>query len=191
MIFGARRRERRLQHTHDWVRCSVRSGLQPTGALQAEVSAVIALDHPEIADPEASAAEWISSECDDWVAEARTWARPTDYERLHAAFAELRGRGYVVLEGCADHWDARDALQQHPDARGVLWFVPADVWHAIDEPMLEVNLWHPTTANAAAEDALTGEVMSSLTDAGLTAVFDEGRLEVRALWRKLPTALNS
>jgi hypothetical protein len=66
----------------------------------------------------------------------------------------------------------------------VAWFTPADVWHAVDEGMLEVNLWHGTTANAAPEDDLLYDVLGILEKHGLRAQFDEGRIEVDAHWQK-------
>lgn len=188
MRFGRKRTQTREEQTRDWARCVVRSGLLSEDEITAEVAAVIAIDLPKLGDAHEIAERWIAEERADWSLEAATWDRPTDFDRLHASLTELRQRGYLVLEGCADHWAARDALTTNPRARGVLWFVPADVWHAIDEPMLEVNLWHPSTANAAAGDDLTLEVLMVLAAQELTAVFDEGRIEVAARWRRCPDA---
>src|SRR5690606_7742592 len=113
------------------------------------------------------------------------WPDPTDFDRLQAAFAALERAGFVVLQGCPDHWAAKQALEQRP-ARGAVWFTPPDVWHAIDEAMLEVNLWHPDTANAAPGDALLAEVLGALEAVGLAAHFDEGRIEVTARWQRRP-----
>ena len=65
-----------------------------------------------------------------------------------------------------------------------MWFTPSDVWHAIDEGMLEVNLWHPTTANAAPGDELLDDVIVVLEKHGLESHFDEGRIEVTAFWQR-------
>ena len=53
--------------------------------------------------------------------------------------------------------------------------------------MLEVNLWHGTTANAAPGDVLLDEVLATFSAAGLPARFDEGRIEVAAFWQRRPT----
>lgn len=186
MIFGRRARPSRESQTRDWARCVIRSGLLSSGEVIAEISAVIASDLPDLGEPTPIAEQWVAEERADWLRDAARWERPTDFDRIQATFVELRVRGYLVLEGCADHWAARDALRANPSARGVLWFVPADVWHAIDEPMLEVNLWHPSTANAGAGDDLTREVLQLLKENEIHAVFDEGRIEVAALWQHKP-----
>lgn len=188
MRLRARRDGDRERQTRDWVRCVVRSGLLDADHVFAEVQSVIATDLPSSGDPRVIAERWINEERAAWAMEAARWLLPTDFDRIQGSFADLRGSGYLILEGCADHWAARDALAQSPTARGALWFVPADVWHAIDEPMLELNLWHPSTANAAEGDELTAEVLGVLADHGLRAVFDEGRIEVAARWTRQPSA---
>jgi hypothetical protein len=50
--------------------------------------------------------------------------------------------------------------------------------------MLEVNLWHGSTANAAPGDPLLDEVLGVLEKHGLAAHFDEGRIEVDAHWHR-------
>jgi hypothetical protein len=104
---------------------------------------------------------------------------------VRAAFVECQQHGVKVLAGVEDHWVARRALEEDAgQLQGVIWFVPMDVWHAVDTPMLEINLWHPSGANAAADDALTTSVLGCLTRHGLQARFDEGRLEIAARWQK-------
>lgn len=176
---------RRVADTRLWVRDVVRSGLLPAEATYAEVRDVIAVDHPAL-DAASTAQEWIAGAREEWAADAAGWDDPTDYERLQAAFGELVRRDIAVLQGCADHWAAKDALASAPGLRGVAWFVPSDVWHAIDEAMLEVNLWHADTANAAPGDALLEEALGVFVDAGLPAHFDEGRIEVAARWQRRP-----
>ena len=102
------------------------------------------------------------------------------------AFAEVEASGVVVLQGCEDHWVAKRLLDDRAGdpPRGVAWFTPPDVWHAVDEGMLEVNLWHGTTANAAPGDALLADVIAVLARHGLAAHFDEGRIEVAAFWQR-------
>jgi hypothetical protein len=50
--------------------------------------------------------------------------------------------------------------------------------------MLEVNLWHGSTANAAPGDQLLDQVIGIFTKHGLDAHFDEGRIEVTAHWQR-------
>ena len=107
-------------------------------------------------------------------------------DRLQSALGELAGRGFVVLHGCADHWAARDALRERPGAAGAIWFTAADVWHAVDEPMLELNVWHADTANAAPGDPVLDEVLSVLAAHSLPAHFDEGRVEIAIRWERRP-----
>jgi len=52
--------------------------------------------------------------------------------------------------------------------------------------MLEVNLWHGSTANAAPGDPLLTAVVSCFERHGLAAHFDEGRIEVAARWQRRP-----
>jgi hypothetical protein len=52
--------------------------------------------------------------------------------------------------------------------------------------MLEVNLWHATTANAAPGDALLEDALGCFASEGLAAHFDEGRIEVSAHWQRRP-----
>ena len=171
--------------TRIWVRDVVRSGLLAPDEEYAEVVAVIAADHPRL-DAEATAREWIAAERTAWADDAASWLDPTDYQRLEAAFAAMRAAGLLVLAPCTDHWAARDALRGDPSAKGVAWFRPEDVWHAIDEPMLEINLWHPSTANAAPGDALLDDVLALVREQGLNARFEEGRVEVAARWQRRP-----
>lgn len=180
----SRRRDAQAQ-TRVWVRDVVRSGLLGPDEEYAEIVAVIRTDHPAL-DAEVTAREWISAERDAWAADSAHWSRPTGHERLVAAFDDMRAAGLLVLEGCVDHWVVRDALRSRPEARGAAWFTPRDVWHAIDEPMLEVNLWHPDTANVAPGDPLLDEVLGLLRRHGLPARFDEGRVEVATRWQRAP-----
>lgn len=143
-------------------------------------------DLPEL-EPESTATAWIAEAERAWQDEAAGWSDRTDYDRLQEAFAALERRGVVVLQGCADHWAAQAELERRdPRPRGIAWFTAPDVWHAVDEGMLEVNLWHPTSANAAPGDELLEAVLGVLATAGLPAHFDEGRIEVAAHWRRRP-----
>ncbi|MCW2782673.1 MAG: hypothetical protein JWR35_3122 [Marmoricola sp.] len=177
-----------LEHTRAWAADVVRSGLLSPAEALSEISGVIAVDHPDL-PADATALGWIASVADEWRLTAATWPAVTDHDRLENAFAGLGARGIVVLQGCADHWSAKALLDDASERpRGIAWFTASDVWHAIDAGMLEVNLWHGTTANAAPGDALLDEAIEAFADAGLTACFDEGRIEVAAHWQRRPLA---
>lgn len=172
--------------TRAWVRDVVRSGLLDPEQLVAQVRTALAQDHPRL-PAEQTARDWIDQAKQEWYAEAATWPSPTDHERLERAFERLEERGIVVLQGVADHWAAKERLDRG-GCRGVAWFTPADVWHAIDEAMLEVNLWHADTANVAPGEQLLTEALAVFAECGLPAHFDEGRIEVTARWRRRPGA---
>ena len=57
--------------------------------------------------------------------------------------------------------------------------------------MLEVNLWHGSTANAAPGDPLLDEALGVPEKHGLTARFDEGRIEVDARWQQADRAMTA
>jgi hypothetical protein len=182
----ARRRARAEAATRAWVGDVVRSGLGTPDQVRAQVTEAIAQDLPWC-EPERTAREWIAEAQAAWQREAAAWPEVTDHDRLTRVFESLRSRGLLVLEGVADHWAVRSALDEAgPEVRGAVWFVPTDVWHAIDEGMLEVNLWHADGANAAEGEELLEEVLAAFADAELPARFDEGRVEVSAFWRRRP-----
>ncbi|WP_310963241.1 DUF6891 domain-containing protein [Nocardioides terrisoli] len=174
-----------LAHTRGWVRDLVRSGLMSAQQQYDEVRAAIAEDHPDLPADETARA-WIAEAEADWASDASAWPDRTDFDLLQRALTQVQARGLMVLQGCPDHWSAKAALEHAPECRGIVWFTPPDVWHAIDEAMLEVNLWHPTTANAAPGDALLDEVLEVFAVQGLPARFDEGRIEVTARWQRRP-----
>lgn len=185
------------QHVREFARACVRSGLLPDPELHAEVEAAIREELRGVDDPAATAREWVATYRDELLADQETWPATTDWHRLQAAFADLEQLGVPVLQGCEDHWAARELLDEtllqdpfdeagHYRGRpcGVAWFTPPDVWHAIDEGMLEVNLWHVDGANAAPGDGLLTEVLEIFERHGLPAHFDEGRIEVTARWQR-------
>jgi hypothetical protein len=172
--------------TRGWVADLVRSGLGSDDDVRAQAVAAIRTDHPDL-PAEETADAWISDAHEAWRDDAATWPEVTDHDRLLRAFALLEQAGILVLEGVADHWVARDELRARtPAPDGVAWFTPTDVWHAVDAGMLEVNLWHGDTANAAPGDPLLERALAAFTEAGLDAHFDEGRIEVAARWQRRP-----
>src|SRR5207247_23793 len=126
---------------------------------------------------------WLAGERRSLLADQESWPEPTDHDRLQLVFAALERAGFGVLQGCEDHWAAQAHLDtEHPAA--VIWFTHADVWHAIDHGMLEINLWHGTGANIAPGDTLLDEVVAVFAGRGLSAHYDEGRIEVCAHWHR-------
>ena len=164
----------------------MRSALWSAAEVRARTVAAIRADHPDL-PPDETADGWIAEAHEAWRADAATWPEVTDHDRLARAFDRLEQEGIVVLAGVEDHWVARDELRRRtPSPAGVAWFTPTDVWHAIDAGMLEVNLWHGDTANAAPGDALLDVALAAFESAGLAAHFDEGRIEVSAGWQHRP-----
>jgi uncharacterized protein DUF6891 len=179
-------------HVRDFARACVRAGLLSTDELHTEVVAAIRQELPQRAgEADALATAWTDEAREQLRVDQESWPEATDYERLQSAFEELALDDVVVLQGCEDHWAAKRLIEERTAAgaapRGVAWFTPPDIWHAVDEGMLEVNLWHGTTANAAPGDALLDDVLGVLEKHGLAARFDEGRIEVDAHWhRRIP-----
>jgi hypothetical protein len=174
--------------TRAWVADLVRSALLTDADVRAQAVTAIEADHPDLPAVETAQA-WIAEAHAAWREDAATWPALTDHDRLTRAFDLLEQRGIVVLQGITDHWAARDELvRRTPKPAGVAWFTPTDVWHAIDAGMLEVNLWHASTANAAPGDPLLDQALTAFAEAGLHAHFDEGRIEVSARWQRRPPA---
>ncbi len=175
-------------HVRDFTRSCVRAGLLSEQELYDEVVLAIRTELPGTDSPQALARSWIAEFRVELATDEVAWPDETDYDRLQSALAELAAAGVVVLQGCDDHWAAKQALEERAaagnPARGVAWFTPSDVWHAIDEGMLEVNVWHGTTANVAPGDTLLDDVVAVFERHRLPAHFDEGRVEVTAHWRR-------
>ena len=176
-------------HVREFARACVRAGLLSTDELHAEVVAAIEQDLPQRAgEADALAGAWTDEAREQLRVDQQSWPEGTDYERLQSAFEELALGDVEVLQGCEDHWGAKRLIEERTSAGtapvGIAWFTAPDVWHAVDEGMLEVNLWHGTTANAAPGDALLDDVLGVLEKHGLSARFDEGRIEVDAHWHK-------
>lgn len=167
----------------DYARLQVRAGLLSAQDQRREVAEAVAAELPSV-DADVLAGAWLGKARKDLLADQESWPSVTDHDRLVAAFAELQAGGVGVLTGCADHWAAKALLESQPGLAGVAWFVPSDVWHAVDEGMLEVNLWHSSTANVAPGDALLDAVVATFARHGLAAHFDEGRIEVSAHWQR-------
>ncbi|HYO41333.1 MAG TPA: hypothetical protein VER39_16935 [Nocardioidaceae bacterium] len=175
------------EHVRDFARVCVRAGLLSTEEMHAAVVEAITTGLPDRAgEADELATAWLAEEHDRARENQRNWPESTDFERLQSAFAEMELLDVSVLQGCEDHRTPTRLIEESDAAglRGVAWFTPADVWHAVDEGMLAVTLWHGTTANAAPDDDLLYDVLGILEKHGLVARFDEGRIEVDAHWQK-------
>lgn len=163
----------------------MRSGLFDDERVERDLREAISADLPHL-DWDA-ALNWIEQERADWARDARTWPTLTDYDRLQAVFTRLSDEGLPVLVGCEDHWAASAALRElDANADGLAWFTPMDVWHAVDEPMLEVNIWDREGVNQSEGEPLVAKAIVACVAQGLEAHFDEGRLEIAARWQRLP-----
>lgn len=171
------------EELQDFARLQVRAGLLSDADAVREVSEAIAAEMPGM-DAGILARAWIGGARKDLLAEQVGWPAVTDHDRLQAVFAELERAGVAVLQGCEDHWAAKALLESRSGLAGVAWFVPSDVWHAIDEGMLEVNVWHSDGANVAPGDELLDAVVATFARHGVRAHFDEGRIEVSAHWQR-------
>jgi len=174
----------REDDVREFTRSCVRAGLLTEEALRAEVGLAIRSELPHLASQaDVLTRAWVAEFTAELTRDAVDWPDVTDYGRLQEAFAALESGGLAVLQGCEDHWSAKRLLDERP-CRGVLWFTPPDVWHAIDQGMLEVNVWHGSTANVAPGDPLLDEVIGALAAVGLDAHYDEGRVEVACWWQR-------
>jgi hypothetical protein len=178
-----------LDRLRAFARVQVRSGYVSDQGVRDEVAEAAREDLAQ--DPENAAAlagEVVDGEITALVVEQASWPQTTDVDRLQAAFADLEAAGVLVLAAVEDHWDATAALtrldEEGQSVAGVLFFNHTDVWHAVDHGMLELNLWHGDTANVAVGDDLLRLVLQTLGGHGLSATFDEGRIETTLTWQR-------
>jgi hypothetical protein len=175
------------EELQDYARLQVRAGFLDETRMRAEVVSAIEAEMPGL-DATVLARAWLGGAQAQLRRESADWPAETDFDRLQAVFAECEEHDVPVLQGVDDHWAAKAELTRRTTEgrtpRGIAWFTAADVWHAVDEGMLEVNLWHGSTANAAPGDPLLTAVVTCFERHGLAAHFDEGRIEVTARWQR-------
>ena len=174
------------ERVRSYARVLVRAGLLDDAAVLSEVRAAA---HEDVGgDAERLAADAVDAARRELALDQESWSSPTDLDRLGDAFDELSANGIVVLRAVEDHWAATAELTRRDESgervAGIMWFTPADVWHAVEHAMLEVNLWHGDSANVAAGDALLAGALEILRRHGLAARFDEGRIEVAVRWEQ-------
>lgn len=188
MAIGSLDRAGRLDQLKTFADVQVRAGYRSLDDIEAEVLEAVSDEVKDRDEARRTAREYVAAATAALAADQADWPPTTGYDQLRAAFAELDAGGVAVLESCDDHWDAdaelkrRAALGERP--RGIAYFTPPDVWHAVEHQMLEVNLWHGDSANVLDTDALLAEVVGVFERHGLAAHFDEGRIEVTVDWRR-------
>lgn len=167
-----------------FARVVVRGGTYDAEHTRAEVVEAVR----QAGEPDSRADELLDEARSALAVDEAGWADETDFDRLQRAFATLESADIPVLQAIEDHWTTKAELERRDETgqpcRGVAWFTAPDVWHAVDHGMLELNVWHPDSANVAEGDALLDEVIAALAAQGIDGHFDEGRIEVRAHWQR-------
>ena len=182
------RRDRTEKELADFARLVVRAGYLHRARVQMEVGNFVRAELEDDAEASRVTDRLVAQAEAELREDQQGWTAPTDNDRLAEVFAELRGRGLLVLEYCQDHFDATAELRARPDAAGIVFFTETDVWHAVTERMLELKMWHPDTSNVVAADPELAVVLDCLARHDLPARFDEGRIEVDLTWRRPPVS---
>lgn len=178
------RKDRTLSELSDFARLVVRAGYLNRAHVLVEVGNFVRAELHDESEAQALTERLVAEAEAELQHDQAGWPQHTDNDRLADVFTELSARGFLVLEYCADHHDASAHLRAHPDAVGIVFFTETDVWHAITEGMLELKVWHADTSNVVSADPELAVVLEALRRHGLPALFDEGRIEVTATWRK-------
>lgn len=190
MAIGSPDKAARLAQLRNYARVQVWSGFRPLSEVRADVLEAVREETRDTDEAERLTEDFLAEAHDSLVEAAGTWPSVTAFDRLQAAFAELEAAGIVVLQACDDHWAANELLQRRAaegsPARGVAYFTHSDVWHAVDHGMLEINVWHGSSANVAEGDELLDDVRQTLGRHGIDSLFDEGRIEVTVAWQRRP-----
>ncbi|MGI8434964.1 MAG: DUF6891 domain-containing protein [Nocardioidaceae bacterium] len=192
MAIGGLDRAGRLEQLRNFARVQVWSGYGSAAEVRAEVFDAVRAEVSDGAQAQRLTEEYIAEADRSLVAAATSWPDQTDVDRLDAALAELEASDLVVLRAVDDHWAANEALQRRTETTGkpplgVAYFTVTDVWHAVENAMLELNVWHGSSANVAPGDPLLDMVLNVLHRHGFAAEFDEGRIEVSVLWQRRPS----
>ena len=138
---------------------------------------------------------WLAAAHRQLVADAAQWERPTDHERLTRALDECRQHDVVVVLGVTDQDELRaEVARQLADrdatspVRGVVWASEADVFHAVDQGVLELRPLRPDATPALHDDHLVTAVSACLQRHGLRSRFHQGHLQVAVRWQAVPNA---
>ena len=195
MAIGSPDKAARLDQLRTYAVVQVRSGFRLPAEVHTEVYEAVVDELKDCGAARAMTDELIGEARSALEAAADTWPEVTAYDRLQAAFAVAEDADIVVLQACEDHWSANELLQQRSrEGRtpwGIAYFTLPDVWHAIEHDMLEVNLWHGSSANVADGDDLLDFMLRTFADHGIAAAFDEGRIEVHVAWERRPQGSRS
>jgi hypothetical protein len=190
VAIGSPDKAARVAQLRNYARVQVWSGFRPLSEVRADVLEAVREETPDTDEAERLTDELLADAQDSLAEAAGTWPSVTAFDRLQAAFSELEADGIVVLQACEDHWTANELLQRRTaegsPVRGVAYFTHSDVWHAVDHGMLEINVWHGSSANVAEGDELLDHVRQTLGRHGIDSLFDEGRIEVTVAWQRRP-----
>ncbi|MBA3265600.1 MAG: hypothetical protein H0T14_04395 [Nocardioidaceae bacterium] len=195
MAIGSPDKSARLAQLRSYARLQVRSGFETAEQVRADVFDAVHDEVKELDQAQQLTDELLNAEIADLTREAASWSGNTQFDDLQAAFADLEARDIVVLQACEDHWAAQQVLEKRAAEGkrpwGIAYFTPSDVWHAVEHGMLEINLWHGSSANVAAGEELLTFVHDTLARHGIASLFDEGRIEVTVSWQRRPTSPSS
>jgi hypothetical protein len=190
MAIGSPDKAARLEQLRDWTRAQVFAGFRSDEDVRSDVLDAVRAEVKDKAEAARLTDEYVADAHDRHAEAAATWPESTDVDRFGAAVGELEEAGIVVLQAVDDHWAANDELHNRTEVglqpRGIAWFTHADVWHAVEHGMLELNLWHGDSANVEEGEGLLEYVEATLERHGLPAHFDEGRIEVTMDWQRRP-----
>ncbi len=194
MAIGSPGQAARLDQLRTFARVQVWSGYTDAAQVRAEVFDAVSAEVKDVERAQQLTDTYVADARSELAAQASEWPEPTAFDRLQAAFAALEADGVIVLQAVDDHWAANERLE-HEAARGgrprgIAYFTHSDVWHAVEHQMLELNVWHGSSANVAPGDDLLELVQRVLSDHGISSLFDEGRIEISLSWERRPTAIN-
>lgn len=193
MAIGSPNQTARLAQLRTYTRVQVRSGFKSDEQVRADVFDAAMDEVKDPAEAQRLTDEFVVAETADLAREAANWSGNTQFDDLQAAFEDLEARDIVVLRACEDHWSAQEVLQRRAEEGkrpwGIAYFTHPDVWHAVEHGMLEINVWHGSSANVAAGDELLTFVHDTLARHGIASLFDEGRIEVSLTWQRRPSAV--
>ncbi|HEY7042364.1 MAG TPA: hypothetical protein VH419_01720 [Nocardioidaceae bacterium] len=195
MAIGSLDKAGRLEQLKTYARVQVWSGYRSPADVRSDVYDALLDEVKDPSEAERLTSDYLVQAERDLESAAAEWPDPSAFDRLQATFEDLREQGLIVLEACEDHWSANAALEtagaEGPEPAGIAYFTHADVWHAVEHGMLELNVWHPSTANVAPGDPLLERVQEALARHRISSVFDEGRIEVSVAWERRPARPHS
>ena len=173
-------------------RMLVRSQLLDADAQLVSLEAAVRAALPDT-DAGILARAWLAAERKQHVVDAQSWQRPTDHDRLVAALQECREHDVVVELGVVDPDDLRGRVtsqlaRRGPDKpiRGVVWASEPDVFHAVDQHVLDLRPLRADATAAPHDDPLVSAVTGCLERHGLRVRFQVDRIQVAVRWQVSP-----